>query len=767
MTDDPPLRGLHILELASGIAGPYAGRLLAMLGAEVVKVERAGGDPLRTKPIDDEPVDGLSPLYVHLNAGKRLVAPVDDDQLAALVAWADVVLDDRLRAELQASTVLETAARAVSLVVSITPFGLDDRLAGLIEHDVLAQARSGLIGIQGDPGSEPLRLPGWQAQYQAGATAAVGALAALRMGGARHLEVTWVAALLVANELHLADANVSGVRNQPVGPFPTTAFPGGALPCADGFIVPGSFREIDWEMQTLLYGVQELIDDDRFRTRASRAAHREELWSLIEPWYADRTMQEVFDLAMSTPWTVGKVMAGSDAITDPHLAARDFLGPARVPDSGTDATIAQRPFRGPGLPVPTPTVPSVPEPVDAVTRSGPRTRVERPDLRGVRLLEVTTAWAGPFVGNLLGSLGVDVVKFEGLPPFDGYRVMRLHPHSEPAELAHFHDDNRWFEVAAVHNAVNRNKRGVVMNLAHEQGREVFLELARGADAVLCNFTASVLPQLGIGFDDLVAVNPRIVVVRMPAFGTEGPYSHAAGYGTVVEGMGGFGARFGYAEEGARISDLYWPDPVAGIHAALAVMTGIERRDRTGQGIEFDVSHMEAMWCALSEGIVAAAARGRDVQRMGNREPGALRSGFAPAAGGRFVAYVVTEGGAVDAVDAAIAAHRSAEAGVIADAIRAAGGVAEVVLECLDVLADARLADRFEMVDHPVTGPVRQLRGPFVVDGAPTTTHRPAPRFDQDTDAVLSEAGIDADRIAALRAAKVIGGTLPPPAVFGL
>ncbi len=548
------LRGLRVLETASGIAGPYAGRLLAMLGAEVVKVEPAGGDPLRTQAVDDEPVGGRSPLAVHLTAGKRLVA-ADRAQLAELARWADVVIDDRLRADLSGSGLLE----AGTLVVSVTPFGVDAGLPSRIEHDVLAQAVSGLIGIQGDPGAEPLRLPGWQAQYQAGATAAVGALAALRRGGARHVEVTWLAALLVANELHLADSNVSGVRDQPVGPFPTTAFPGGALPCAEGFIVPGSFREIDWELQTLLYEVPGLAEDERFRTRASRAAHREELWALIRPWYAARTAQEVFDLALSTPWTVGKIMTGTDALTDPHLAVRGFLGPVRVGDGG-EVTVPLRPFRGPDLPVPSQAVPTHAEPAAVVTTAAPRPPVERPDLRGLRLLEVTTAWAGPFVGNLLGSLGVDVVKFEGLPPFDGYRVMRLHPHSEPESLRHFHDDNRWFEVSAVHNAVNRNKRGVVMNLSHAQGREVFLELARHADAVLCNFTASVLPQLGIGFEDLVAVNPRIVVVRMPAFGTEGPYSHAAGYGTVIEGMGGFGARFGYAAEGARISDLYWPRP---------------------------------------------------------------------------------------------------------------------------------------------------------------------------------------------------------------
>ena len=512
--DNPPLQGVRVLELATGIAGPYAGRLLAMLGATVLKVEPPTGDPARTARVDDRPCVGLSPLYVHLNTAKQLVAAtVDPTILRNLVASVDIVFDDRLRDELAATDLLAIAGATDTVVVSLTPFGVDGGLASRIEHDVIVQARSGLIGIQGDPGGDPLRLPGWQAQYQAGATGAVAALAALRLPGARHLDISWLAALLTANELHLADGIVSGLRRRPVGPFPTTAFPGGALPCLDGFVVPGSFREIDWQVQAALCGVPELLDDERFASRSARAANRFELWELIRPWYAQQTKQEIFDLALETPWTIGKVMSGSEALTDPHLASRGFLGPVETPEG--ERTIPLRPFRGPGLPVESQRLPY--SPIGGGEVEGTRTPVERPPLSGLRLLEVTTAWAGPFVGNLLGSLGMDVVKFEGLPPFDGYRVMRLHPDSEPAHWSHFHDDNRWFEVSAVHNAVNRNKLGAVMNLANPNGREVFLELARNADVVLCNFTASVLPQLGIGFDDLIAVNPRIVVVRMPAF----------------------------------------------------------------------------------------------------------------------------------------------------------------------------------------------------------------------------------------------------------
>jgi crotonobetainyl-CoA:carnitine CoA-transferase CaiB-like acyl-CoA transferase len=767
---EAPLVGVRVLELATGVAGPYAGRLLAMLGATVVKVEPAGGDPARDKQVDDEALTGTSPLYVHLDAGKLNAS-------AAAIEGAewDVVIDDRVRAEIAGTGFDPGFDRGLDparpgrldgpLLVSVTPFGFDAEPGvpglGAIEHEVLAQARSGIIGVQGDPGREPLRLPGWQAQYQAGATAAVAALVGLRMPGVRHLDISWTACLLTACELHVADGLGAGRRWPPTGPFPITAFPGGALPCRDGFVVPGSFRDVDWQTQCLLYDLPELIVDERYATRAARAERVDEVWGLVRGWYAERTKDEIFDLALDTPWTVGKVMAASEALVDRHLVARGFFGRLDTPDGPVVAPV--RPFRTAGLPVADQRVRDTAESDGEAAITAARRHVDRRPFGGLRLLEVTTAWAGPFVGNMLGALGMDVVKFEALPPFDGYRVLRLHTDSDSEAALAMKADNRWFEASALHNAVNRNKRGVVADLRAEDGRALFLEMARNADAVLCNFTAKVLPELGLGFDDLVAVNPGIVVVRMPAFGTVGPYSAKAGYGPVVEGMGGVGARFGYEDEGARISDLYWPDPVAGAHAALAILAGIERRDRTGAGCEVDLAHMEVMWNALGEGVVVAGRRGADIGRMGNREPGVEVSGFVAAAGERWVA-VVGDG----RTSAAVAATRGRGCAEIVAAVRAAGGGAEVVNEVLDAVSDPRLADRFEVVEHPVTGPATQVRQPIVVDGRSTTTRRRAPLFDEHTDEVLAElAGCDAARLRELRDAKVIGGVLPVPADVGL
>jgi crotonobetainyl-CoA:carnitine CoA-transferase CaiB-like acyl-CoA transferase len=309
--------------------------------------------------------------------------------------------------------------------------------------------------------------------------------------------------------------------------------------------------------------------------------------------------------------------------------------------------------------------------------------------------------------------------------------------------------------------VNRNKRICTLDLGRDEGREVFLDLVRDADVVISNFRTKVLPDLRIGYDDLVKVNPGIIVLRMPAFGTTGPYKDAAGYGPIVEGMGGLGARFGYDDEGASISDLYFPDPIAGTHAALAVLSAIEQRERTGHGSDIDFSHMDVTWFTGAESIITAAHERRVLGRMGNREPGVACSGIVATRDDRFVAYVGP--GALKPVVATAATTDAAE---LVDAFARAGGKATIVNDAIDGMADPGLADRFEVVDHPVCGPTGQLRSVFTVDGRPTTTQRPAPIFDQHTDEVMTEIGYRPERIIALREDKVIGGSMPRPSQLG-
>jgi crotonobetainyl-CoA:carnitine CoA-transferase CaiB-like acyl-CoA transferase len=760
--DGAPLDGLRVLETATGIAGPYAGRLLAMLGATVVKVEPPGGDPARHQPVDDEPVAGTSPLFVHLNAGKENVEPAAVDR-----RWAHVVIDDRVRAEIDpaeidpAQLVGERSTGGPALV-SVTPWGIDGPRRGTMADELIVQAQSGFLGFNRDPDGPPLRLPGWPAQYMAGALAAVGALAGLR-AGTRHVDVSWLAAFLNSVELCYADALHCERPREPVGPHPPTAFPSGAIPCADGFVTPGSIRAVDWEMQFLLYGRPDLIDDPAYVVRQNRVDHIDELWDIIRPWYAERTKRDIFQNALDTPWAVGMVMTPTDALDDEHLTTRGLLQPVDTPDGPT--RIIGSVWRGPGLPVAGPTVSA--RAADPAPEATPAAPLDLAPLDGLRLIEMTVAWAGPYVGNLLSPLGVDVIKLEAQAPFDGWRALRSYDHGMRPGQEHLVADNRWFEASGLFNALNRGKRGCVLSLATDEGRRVFLDLVAEADAIVANFSAHVLPQLGLDWPTLEAANPGLVVVRMPAFGVDGPYSGAAGYGSIVEAMGGIGHRQGYEHEGARISNIYYPDPVAGVHAAVGLLAGLHRRDRTGRGIELDLSHQEATWSLHGDALVLADREGRDVGRVGNRQPGCAVSGMYLAADGRWVA-AVGEGVTGDAVARVVAAAAEVTADELVDRVDRAGGTAVVVLDPWSAPAVEPVAGLLETVDHPVTGPVRHLASPMRLDGERRPSRGPAPLFDQHTDEVLAQlAGYGPDRLAALRADEVIGGELPPPADLGL
>ena len=184
------------------------------------------------------------------------------------------------------------------------------------------------------------------------------------------------------------------------------------------------------------------------------------------------------------------------------------------------------------------------------------------------------------------------------------------------------------------------------------------------------------------------------------------------------------------------------------------------RDRAGAGVEVDFSHMDVMWCQMAEGILTADHERRDLGRIGNREPGVAVSGIFPCRDGRWVAVI---GGPETRSLVERSATMDPAEFVGAIVATADGNRAEIVNGCLDVAGDARFADRFETVDHPVTGPVLQVRAPFVIDGERCASRGPAPMFDQHTDAVLSERlGYTAERIRALRDEKVVGGTLPTP-----
>ena len=224
-------------------------------------------------------------------------------------------------------------------------------------------------------------------------------------------------------------------------------------------------------------------------------------------------------------------------------------------------------------------------------------------------------------------------------------------------------------------------------------------------------------------------------------------------------MGGFGSLFGAPDEGARISRTYYPDPVSGLHASVAVLSMLERRDRTGLGGEVDLSHQETLWLQLGEAIVAAA-EGREVERVGNRVPGTATSGVFPTRDGRFVAVV-----SAHACDELVAASAQQTCAELLAALRQRGARATEVLHFAEARDSQAMAAAIERVHHPVTRERPYLRVPLRLDGAPVDTRLPAPTFDLHTRELLADwLGYDALRIDGLAARGAVGGAPDPEAL---
>jgi crotonobetainyl-CoA:carnitine CoA-transferase CaiB-like acyl-CoA transferase len=721
-----------VLELATGIAGPYAGRLLAMLGADVVKREpEVGGDE-------------TSALEVHLNTGKRRISGAV--ALERALDWAEVVIDGRVASE------VGDAEPPDAVWITTSPWGFQGAPARIAD-ELLVQARSGVMSTTGDPDGPPLRFPGFQSQYLAGAHAAAAALLALRVPGCRHIDVPWVHAIACGVEGGWARNLQAGLRDSPGGAHQLDVYPSGALPCADGFVVPGTVRPSDWVVQCQVYERPDLIADERFRSRRRRAANQEELWKTLEPWYRARTRAQIFEAALAGGWAAGMVLGAADLFDDPHLRARGFLGEVALPDGGRvraavrpwiapDVDGGSRELRAPGA--------DDRDFAAAALRPAP----ERGSLDGVRVLELTQAWAGPFAGRMLASMGAEVVKVESQNRPDGWRGPVPFGLNAP-DLGRPRDELS-VEISANYNTINRGKRHCSIDLTTGDGREVFLELVAKADVVIANQTARVLPKLGLDYAALSRANPRIILVHMPALGASGPFRSAVGYGTIVEGMGGFGSLFGPPEAGARISQTYYPDPVAGVHAGLAALSMLERRDRTGRGGEVDLSHQEVLWLQLGESIVAAA-RGERVERIGNRIPGTATSGVFRTHDARWVA-VSSE---VDCDDL-VARSESRTAAELLSELGSRGAEACEVLHFAEARDDPWMRDAIERLEHPVTGERPYLRVAFRVDGEPVDSRGAAPLFDRDTRAVLEEwLALPQQRIEALVASGAVGGAPDP------
>lgn len=222
-------------------------------------------------------------------------------------------------------------------------------------------------------------------------------------------------------------------------------------------------------------------------------------------------------------------------------------------------------------------------------------------LAGVRVLEVTTTWAGPMCGAVLADLGADVIKAE-IPTGDVARALMPLPDTE---------------VSLMHATVNRNKRSLAIDMTSEEGRRTLLDLAAQSDIFLENFKAGTLDRHGLGYEHVQAVKPDIVYVSVTGWGQYGPDHQAAGYDPMAQATSGFMMVNGSPDSGPTKAGTFLADDIGGLHGAIGAMAALRHRDQTGEGQHVDISLLDAM-IHQTNGLATLGTYGVQPDRWGNQ-----------------------------------------------------------------------------------------------------------------------------------------------------
>lgn len=230
-------------------------------------------------------------------------------------------------------------------------------------------------------------------------------------------------------------------------------------------------------------------------------------------------------------------------------------------------------------------------------------------LAGIRVLDLTHRLAGPTLTMFLGDWGAEIIKIEWWYRMDAWRGMISIEHDVDGQQAYNKKQN-WL-------VLNRNKRAITLNLKSAKGKDLFLQLVKKADIVAENFSAGVMERLGLGYEVLSRVNPRIIMIALPGFGNSGPHSGYVSNGATIEGYAGLASLTGYEDGIPRNSVGIWPDPAAGINGAAAVAMALLGRHSTGKGQYIELSQAEALTTLIGEAVLDYSVNGHVQTPLGN------------------------------------------------------------------------------------------------------------------------------------------------------
>ncbi|MBW2362314.1 MAG: CoA transferase [Deltaproteobacteria bacterium] len=783
-----PLDGLRILDLSTEITGPYATKLLADAGAHVIKLEPPTGDPLRRWSASHTPIaEGESgALFRFLNTSKQgavaeLESPAGRKLFLDLAAGVDIVVESLGAGRLEALGLgwdeLHRLNPGLSLV-SISPWGGTGPYAERPATEWTLQAASGATAFRGLPERGPVGAGGRVGEWCGSAYAATGALAAFfsarRTGRGQHVDLSLFESVLHSITIYHASINASFHP----GPLRQALETPSIEPAKDGWVGFCAYSGQQWKDFCSMIGRPELAEGEKYFDQISRVKELPFVQQAMHEWTRKHSIDEIIEISSLLRIPCVPIGNGRTVLEMEHLRERGVYI-----DNPAGFKQPRAPYQMDHEPRALEPAPNLGEHQPQVEAQAASARPSLPDptgegalpFEGLRVVDLTAFWAGPTATNFLVQLGADVIKIESIQRPDGMRFLGTAP------------GENFYEWGPVFHGVNPGKRSVTLDLTQERGIAILRRLIEGADLLTENFSARVMENFGLTWETLHEWNPQLLVVRMPAFGLGGPWKDRAGWASSVDQVSGMAWVTGYEDFPIIVRAAC--DPIGGMHAAFAILLGLESRRRTKRGQLIEVPLVEPALTVAAEQVIEYTTTGEVLNASGNRGPYAAPQGIYPTADEKPLALAVAtdaqwralcellgspswaldsrfdsqEGrrDAHDLIDAELSKWTSERScSQLVDLLIKAGIPGSPVENGHSVRPHPQLEHRrfFQTLEHPITGRIDYPVLPMQFsEFGPELHQSPPPTLGQHNEEVLQgELGLTPDELEELREHQTIG-----------
>jgi crotonobetainyl-CoA:carnitine CoA-transferase CaiB-like acyl-CoA transferase len=798
------LEGLRVVEFGQLVSAPYCAKLFADYGADVIKVEAPGAGDLARQwgPFPQDEADPeKSGLFFFLNTNKRSVTldvtvARGRDILLDLVRRADVLIENnhpKLMREWKLDYPSLSDLNPNLVMISITPYGQSGPCSEWKGYDLnafhLSAAGSRYCGRPSEP---PLEHGTFAADFYGAVAGAAWGLAAVygrgRAGGGQHVDVSCaeaIAATFVGGQ-NIGGCAQDGRFDRRTGVGMSLGAPATILPCKDGHVWMLALEPGQWNGLARVMGNPEWMQLDMFQEMLVRAQNADAMYPLIEQWTKEHGKLEIMEQCQAAGCPITAVFTVAEAAQHPHLKEREYFveleHPAlgRVRDLGAPFKLPESPG-GPRRPAPLlgqHNAEVYGELLGMKADELVRLRGDGLPLEGIRVANFGWVWAGPVVGQTLSFLGAEVYKIESRARIDLTRM--LPPFAEGVR-----DPDR----SLSNHACWAGNGSLTLNLKKPEAQELARQLIANCDVVVENFGPGVMNDLHLGYEELRAVKPDLVMFSMPAAGLYGPLKDVRTYGLSLSSITGLDSLTGYVGGPPVPVENAFSDPFNGIMGAFAILTALSYRDRTGKGQHVDYSQQEAVMQLVGPAFMDYVMNGRVAGPIGNRHPlaAAAPHGVFPCAGeDRWISIAVTNEPEWQGLLAAMGNPQWAQAAEfailagrvqhidrlherlagwtrsfndyeLAQLLQRHGVAAAPVLNVADLLRDPHYRARgtFIEVQHPL-GFRETIYGAYVKTSRTEARVRPGPRMGQDNDFVFTRLlGLSEERYRQLIQAQVI------------